>query len=281
MVAAMIIRTLLLLLFVVSAEADERHALRVVSLAPHLTEMLFEIGAGEQVVGTVNYSNYPAAALQIPQVGGYNRLDLEAIIARQPDLIVGWESGNAPTELAQLRRLGFELHVTEPRQLEDVASVMEQLGKLLGRESQATIRGEQFRIRLQQLRDQYRQQRPVRVFYQVWNRPLITINREQIISHVIELCGGENVFADLDALSPQISVEAVLERNPQVIIASGMGEARPEWLDAWSRFPMLQAVKRNNLYHVPPDILQRHGPRLVEGAEQLCKALQNARVKTE
>ncbi len=252
---------------------------RIVSLAPHLTEMLFEIGAGEQIVGTVNYSNYPQAALQIPQVGGYNRLDLEAILALQPDLIVGWESGNNPAELERLQQLGFRLHITEPRQLEDVATVMEQLGRLTGVEQQAQQRAHHYRQRLQRLRDQFHQRQPVSVFYQVWNRPLITINGEQIISHVIELCGGVNVFSGLNSLSPQISVEAVLERDPQVIVASGMDESRPEWLDAWGRYPMLQAVKRNNLYHVPPDILQRHGPRLVEGAEQLCQALQLARSK--
>lgn len=253
---------------------------RIVSLAPHLTEMLFEIGAGELIVGTVNYSNYPLAAQQIPQVGGYNRLDLEAILALQPDLIVGWESGNSPAELKRLQQLGFKLHITEPRQLEDVASVMEQLGMLTGVGHRARQRADHYRQQLQQLRVQFHQQQPVSVFYQVWNRPLITINREQIISHVVELCGGVNVFAELNSLSPQISVEAVLERDPQVIIASGMDESRPEWLDEWNRYRSLQAVVKRNLYHVPPDILQRHGPRLVEGAEQLCKALQKAREKS-
>ena len=275
------VRRLLLLLLTLLMLPVAAQPLRVVSLAPHLTEMLFEIGAGDRVVGTVNYSNYPEAAKQIPQVGGYNRINLEAILALQPDLIVGWESGNAPAELARLQQLGFRVHVTEPRQLEDVATVMEQLGELLGRSTEATARAAVYRARLQQLRDQYHSKRLLRVFYQVWDRPLITVNGEQIISHVIELCGGRNVFHALDSLSPQISVESVLERNPQVIIASGMDEARPEWLDGWRRYPTLQAVVDNHLFHVPPDILQRHGPRLVEGAEQLCKALQKAREKSE
>ncbi len=276
--AASLIRLLLLFLSF-AVQADERHALRVVSLAPHLTEMLFAIGAGEQVVGTVNYSNYPEAAGRIPQVGGYNRLDLEAIIASRADLIVGWESGNAPGELEKLRQLGFKFHISEPRRLEDVATVMEQLGGVLGREQQAGEQAHDYRNHLQQLRNRYQGKHLVDVFYQVWNQPLITINGEQIISHVIELCGGRNVFAGLDSLSPQIGVEAVLERNPEVIIASGMDESRPEWLDSWSRFPLLQAVREENLYHVPPDLLQRHGPRLVEGAKLLCEALEEARQK--
>ena len=246
---------LLLLLPLCAAVAEPPK--RIISLAPHLTEMLFEIGAGEQLVGTVSYSNYPEAATRIPVIGSYNRLDLEAILAQRPDLILGWESGNATAELERLRALGIPLHISEPRKLEDVATVMESLGTLIGQ--------------------QYQQQRPLRVFYQVWNRPLITINGEQIISHVIELCGGINVFANLDSLSPQISVEAVLERDPQVIVASGMDASRPEWLDGGSHYPTLQAVQQGDLYHVPPDILQRHGPRLLQGAEQLCKALQKAR----
>jgi iron complex transport system substrate-binding protein len=278
------IRALLLLLALstgLQVQAEAGRSLRVVSLAPHLTELLFEIGAGGQIVGTVNYSDYPPAALQIPVVGGYNRLDLESIIAVAPDLIVGWESGNAPAELERLRKLGFPLHLSEPRRLEDVATLMEQLGQLLGREAQAGERARRYRLRLQQLQRQYSQQPPLSVFYQLWNRPLLTINGEQIISHVIELCGGRNIFAGLDSLSPQISIEAVLQHNPQVIIASGMDGARPEWLDGWKSYPVLRAVQQGHLYHVPPDILQRHGPRLIEGAEQLCSALQRARGITE
>ncbi len=269
------------LLWILLFQAHAGETLRIVSLAPHLTEMLFEIGAGEQLVGTVNYSNYPQAATEIPQVGGYNRLDLEAILARQPDLIVGWESGNHPAELERLQQLGFELLITEPRRLEDVAKVMERLGKRLGREAVAQQRADHYREQLRQLRERYRQASPISVFYQVWNRPLLTVNGEQIISHVIELCGGENVFADLNGLSPQIGVEAVLERNPQVILASGMDASRPEWLDGWGRYRTLQAVQRGNLYHVEPDILQRHGPRLVLGAAEVCKALQHARDKSQ
>lgn len=272
------IRTLLLFLvsFAVQAGSGE---LRIVSLAPHLTEILFEIGVGHQIVGTVNYSNYPEAAKKIPQVGGYNRLDLEGILAKQPDLVLGWESGNAPAELERVRQLGLEVIVTEPHQLEEVAQVMELLGERLGHAQQAKERAARYRQQLQQLREQYQQQRSVTVFYQVWNRPLITVNGEQVISDVIELCGGRNIFADLDGLSPQISVEAVLARNPQVIIASGMGVSRPEWLEDWKRYPVLQAVQQENLFHVVPEILQRHGPRLVEGAAAVCDILENVRSK--
>lgn len=280
----MLIRVLLLLVLALPLQAEPLKikavsAQRIISLAPHITEILFEVGAGEQVVGTVNYSNYPEEAMRIPQVGGYNRLDLEAILQLQPDLILGWESGNSTAEIERLRALGLPIRLSEPHRLEDIATLMEQFGALTGHVEQGRQRAELYRQRLQQLRSRYTNRPPVTVFYQVWNQPLITINGEQVISDVIALCGGINVFADLSGLSPRISVEAVLQRNPQVIIASGMDASRPEWLDEWRRYPVLGAVAGDNLYHVPPDILQRHGPRLVDGAEQLCLALEEARSK--
>ncbi len=271
--------SILLLLVTCSANGEERAAVRIISLAPHITEILFEIGAGEQIVGTVSYSDYPNAAKEIPRIGGYNRLDLESILEKRPDLVLGWESGNSPVEIEQLKALGLHVVVTEPRQLGDVAALMERYGQLVGREEQARKKAARYRQRLQQLRDNYQHQLPLTVFYQVWNSPLITVNGEQIISDVVELCGGVNVFASLDTLSPRVSVEAVLEKNSQVIIASGMDESRPEWLDGWSQYPTLQAVQNGNLYHVPPDILQRHGPRLVKGVEAVCRVLAMAREK--
>ncbi len=276
----MLIRYLLLLFWVVPLQAQPP-AERIISLAPHITEILFEIGAGEQVVGTVNYSDYPQEATLIPEVGGYNRLDLERIIQLHPDLVLGWHSGNSYIEIERLRSLGLRVVITEPRQLGDVAGLMEQYGQLVGREELASQQADRYRKGLQQLRDKYQHQAPLMVFYQVWNSPLITVNGEQIISNAIELCGGVNVFASLDTLSPQIGIEAVLEKNPEVIIASGMDESRPEWLDEWNRYPVLRAVERQNLYHVPPDILQRHGPRLIKGVEALCRVLTLTRAKDQ
>lgn len=272
---------MLLLLVACSAYGEEGGAKRIISLAPHITEILFKIGAGDRLVGTVSYSDYPKAAREIPRVGGYNRLDLETILERRPDLVLGWGSGNSPAELEQLRVLDLPVVVTEPRQLGDVADLMERYGQLIGTEEQARKEAARYRQRLQQLRDKYQHQSPLTVFYQVWNSPLITVNGEQIISDAVELCGGVNVFAYLDTLSPRVSVEAVLEKNAQVIIASGMDESRPEWLDAWVQYPALQAVQSGNLYHVPPDILQRHGPRLVEGVEAVCRVLAEVRGKDQ
>lgn len=252
-------------------------AQRIVSLAPHLTELLFAIGAGDRIVGTVSYSDYPPAAKQIPRVGGYSELDLERIVALRPDLIVAWQSGNSPAQLTRLQSLGIPVYRNEPRRLDDIPRTMEQLGVLAGTSAVAVPAARAWRSRLAQLRARYAHATPLRVFYEVWHRPLMTVNGQHLISAAIELCGGSNVFAGLSALAPQISLEAVLAANPDVIVASGMADARPEWLDDWRRWPQLKAVQEHNLFFVPPALLQRAGPRFLEGTEQLCLALDRAR----
>ena len=235
-------------------------ASRIVSLAPHLTELLFAAGAGDQVVGVVSYSDYPEAAKALPQVGSYTNVDMEALAALKPDLVVAWKSGNRNAHLDRLAALGVAIYVNEPRNLDDVAHSLENLGRLAGTEAEAQAAASQFRTRLQRLRSQYSNQAAVRTFYQVWDRPLMTINGAHLIGDVIRLCGGENIFADLPQLAPTISIESVLSANPDAIVASGMGEERPEWLDQWRRWPSLTAVSRDNLFFIPPAIIQRHTP---------------------
>lgn len=254
-------------------------AQRIVSLAPHVTEILYAAGAGERIVGTVEYSDYPPAAKALPRVGGYSRLDLEAVLALKPDLIVGWESGNADAALTKLRALGLPVYVNQPNRMLDVARSIEQVGRLAGTSAAADAAAARFRERHAQFAARYSGRPKIRVFYQIWKQPLMTINGKQIISDVIALCGGENVFAELPVLAPTVSVEAVLAANPEVIVASGMGEARPEWVDDWRRWPALGAVARDNLYFIPPDLIQRHTPRVLDGAERLCGFLETARAK--
>jgi iron complex transport system substrate-binding protein len=255
----------------------EQPARRIISLAPHVTEQLFAIGAGERIVGAVDYSDYPQQAKAIPRVGGYSRLDLERILALQPDLVVGWQSGNDARQLERLQQLGLAVYLSEPRHLDDIASNMERLGRLSGAEKQARAAAARFRQGIAALRAQHQNVARLRVFYQIWNRPLMTVNGEHLINDVITLCGGGNIFAAIDTLTPTVSEEAVLAANPQVIIASGMAAERPEWLDDWRRWPQLAAVKNKQLYVIPPDIIQRATPRLLQGAERICQLLDTAR----
>lgn len=254
-------------------------ARRIVSLSPHITELLFAVGAGDRIVGNVDYGNYPPAARALPKVGDYANLDLEGIVALKPDLVMGWQSGNPPAAVARLRAMGLQVHLSEPGRIEDIAGEMERIGRLAGTEAVANAAANAFRERHARLAARYSPRPPVTVFYQIWKQPLMTINSKQIISDAIRLCGGRNVFAQLQGLAPTVSVEAVIAANPEVIVASGMGESRPEWLDDWKRWNTLTAVARDNLYFVPPDLLQRHTPRILDGAEKLCAHLEAARGK--
>ncbi|MCW8885729.1 MAG: cobalamin-binding protein [Motiliproteus sp.] len=252
-------------------------AQRIISLSPHSTEMLYSAGAGDKVVGVVSFSNYPEAATRLPQVGGYRQIDLEAVLALQPDLVVGWHSGNPKVAIERIRSLGIPVYLTEPRAIEQIATNLERLGSLTGSAFVAKAKAGDFRARLQFLQQTYQHRTPVSVFYQVWNEPLMTINGEHMINSLIELCGGKNVFSELPAIAPTISRESVLAANPEVIVASGMNEERPDWLDHWRKWSGLEAVRRNNLFFVPPDLLQRQTVRVMDGAEQLCSHLQTAR----
>lgn len=254
-------------------------AQRIVSLSPHITELLFAAGAGSRVVGNVEYGDHPPEAKSIPKVGAYSRLDLEAIVALRPDLVLGWASGTSQAAISRLRAMGLTVYVIETHRIADIAGELERLGQLAGTEAQANAAAAAFRQRHARLVERYSRRPPVAVFYQIWKQPLMTVNREQIISDAIQLCGGRNVFAQLATLAPTVSVEAVIAANPEAIVASGMDAARPEWLDDWRRWHTLQAVTSNNLYFVPPELIQRHTPRILDGAERLCEQLEAARGK--
>jgi len=228
-------------------------------------------------VGAVTYSDYPPEAAEIPRIGTYNNINIELILASRPDLVIAWKEGNQRQQVEKLMKMGLAVYVNAPSALEDIARDIRQFGILTGNRSDAERAGREFMSSLRALRRRYEGAREVSVFYQTWHRPLLTINRHQFIGQILSLCGGKNIFADLDVLSPQVSEEAVLLRNPRVIIASGMGQARPDWLDRWRQWPSLQAVRENNLLYVPPAIIQRHTPRLLEGARRVCRFLQRVR----
>lgn len=252
-------------------------AKRIIALAPHLAESLYAAGAGDRLVGTVDYSDYPPAAKMLPRVGGYSRIDLEAVAALKPDLILAWESGNSMPQVDKLRALGLSVFVSQPNKMENIADQLERMGQLAGTEAVAKAAALNFRQRLEELRAANAGKAKVRVFYQIWKAPLMTVGGPQIISDAITLCGGSNVFGHLAKMAPTVSLEAVLEADPEAIVATGMGDAKPEWLHDWAKWTRLTAVKRNNLFHINPDIMQRHTPRILDGAEQLCTHLDTAR----
>lgn len=252
-------------------------AKRVVSLVPHITEILFAAGAGDTLVGAVSHSDYPDAANAIPRVGGYKTVSLETVVALQPDLIVAWLSGNGMGQIQPFIDMGYPVYIDEPQNLEDIATSLHDLGRLTGHSQTADVEGERFLEELNVLKVSYSNREPVSVFYQVWNDPLQTLNGSNIISEVISLCGGRNIFADAIATVPQVNIEALLQANPEAIIASGMGEARPEWLDEWRNWPFLQAAEKEHLFFIPPNHVQRYAPRILLGTRLMCEQLEQVR----
>lgn len=254
-------------------------AMRIISLAPSLTELLYAAGAGDKLVGVVEYSDYPEAAKTLPIIGRYDMLDMEKILQLQPDLVVAWQSGNPRASVNRLRELGLTVYIAEPKSLESIPSHIRRLATLAGTESDAAMVIAEFETKLAALSAAYRGKTAVRTFYQVWDKPLISAGGNELINDIIQLCGGLNIFADINLLAPKVSIEAVLTRNPEAIVASGMDIERPEWLDEWLNWEQLSAVSTSSLFFVPPELLQRHTPRALIGAERLCEQLDQARTK--
>jgi len=247
-------------------------ARRIVSLAPHATELLFAAGAGDRVVGVVATSDYPPAARSLPAVGDARALDLERIIALKPDLVVGWPY-TSPAQAATLAARGIALFVSDPATPMAIADELERLGVLAGTSATAAPAARALRERWRKLAARDRTDPPVRVFYEIWDAPLFTLGGRHLVSQAIAACGGENVFAALTLPAPVVSVEAVLAARPEVIVAGAAGGVRPSWLDDWKKWPALPAVADGALVTVDADLLHRAGPRFVAGAEALCAAI--------
>lgn len=252
-------------------------ASRIISLAPNLTELLFAAGAGEKIVGTVRYSDYPEAAKSIRLIGDSFNLDIESIISLKPDLIVLWTSGTGEPAYRKLADLGFTVYRFEPDTLEKIASSITRFGQLANTEQLANVESARLLEQIKQLRQQYSHKDKIKVFYQFWDRPVFTVNGRHLISRIIELCGGRNIYSDLSPLTPQVNPESVLQLNPEVIVASGENDTPPEWLDFWRKWPDLTANANHHIYSIPPDYIQRHTPRIMRGATMMCEFIDKAR----
>lgn len=249
-------------------------AKRIVSLAPSITELLYAAGAGNRIVGAVDYSDYPKDALKIPRVGGAGALDVERIVSLKPDLVVAWKSGNPSGQIDKLKSLGLPVFYAEPRHLQDIAVDIERLGVLSGSQREALRAAQAFSSSVATLRRRYSKKKAVSVFYEVWPSPLMTVSDRHIISEVLHLCGATNVFGKLTMLTPTVSTESVIVADPRVIVSSG-----PEkWLGAWKKWDM-SATRQGHLFHIPADLISRPSPRIIEGAKLLCSQIEAARDK--
>ncbi|ANF24313.1 cobalamin-binding protein [Stutzerimonas stutzeri] len=241
---------------------------RVVSLAPSLSEIMLELDAKALLVGVLDGGERPASLEAIPSVGRMGQLEMESLLALQPTLVLLWPDSISRAQRDQLSQFGIPVLVVQPLSLEQLAEQFARVGQRIGRGEQGRELQRQFSLGLEQLRRRYHREQPLSVFYQVWNRPLYTLGGRQIVSEAIEVCGGRNVFADLQLPAPQVSVESVLSRNPDVILA-GSGAQLSEW-NAW---PQLEAVRKGQLWEVPDKGLERPSFQMLGAIRKLCEVM--------
>jgi iron complex transport system substrate-binding protein len=244
----------------------QQPAKRIISLSPDLTEILFSIGAGKKIVGVMRGSDFPSQARQLPIVADYQAMDREAIVILHPDLVVTW-SDYRPAQ--QLKKFSIPIYVSHPKQLTDIPKTIRRLGCLVGDEKTAEKVAKQFEEHYQILKTKYIHARKVRVFYQVWSKPLVTVTQNSWINDVISLCGGQNIFANLSGVSPEVNVEAVIAMNPDVIVGLEMSH--------WAQWKILSAVRSHQIYSLNTDLIERAGPRILDGAEAMCHILDEER----
>jgi iron complex transport system substrate-binding protein len=267
--------SLTLLLFVAVAAHAAAPAQRIVSLAPHLTELAFTAGAGDHIVATVEFSDHPDAARNIPRIGDAFRVDLERLLALRPDAVLVWESGTPAPTVERVRALQVPVVLFQTQRLEHVATVLRAIGRLAGTSEVAERAASDYERRIQELRDQYRARASLSVFIEVDDRPLYTVNGQQIISEIVELCGGRNVFADLSELAPAIGIESVIAANPQVIVSTD--DTVPDAAAEWDRWRHIDAVRTGNVYTLRSDDIARATTRLTVAVEAVCRTLDTAR----
>ena len=251
-------------------------AQRVISMAPHITELLFAAGGGARVVGAMNYSDYPEAAKRFPLIGSNQQIDMELVLSLKPDLLVVWKSGNTARQLEQLKSLGVPMYYSEPQKLDDVATSLTRLGQLMGTEAAAQATAADYRQKISALTARYANKAPVRVFYQIWEKPIFTLNGEHIVSDALRVCGGVNVFARLRVVAPSVSAEAVVQANPEAILGGERHDAETG-INIWKPYSAMLAVQRTNLFMLDSELLTRASPRIAEGTAVLCEKLEAAR----
>ncbi|HEH9415396.1 TPA: cobalamin-binding protein [Aeromonas salmonicida] len=242
---------------------------RIISLTPHLTELLYDIGAGDRIVATDDASDFPPEVAPLPRVANYRSINLEALLAQKPDLVVAWRSAQSRM-LAPVEKLGIPVFYSEPTDFASLADEMRSLGRLLGTRQKADQQADAYLARLDALKQRYGKPKPVSVFYQLWYPPLTSVNDSTWPGHAIRLCGGRNIMADAASPYPQVGLEQVIKANPGLILA---GSRDPAVLAHWRQWAMLDAVKQQRLVLINPDELHRFTPRALNAVEQVCEAI--------
>ena len=255
-------------------------AQRIISLAPHLTELVYAAGAGARLIAVGAYSDFPAAAKLLPQVGDASNLDLERIITLKPDLILAWKSNVSPLAVERLRNLSIPVYVSETRRLAGIPALMRNIGLLAGTSNSADAAATKFDNEVREMARGAQGKTIVPTFIEIWHDPLLSVNGEHIISEVVSLCGGRNVLATAPTLTPSIGLEVLLQANPSAIIGGGSAASEAEFQHLWQRHYSINAVRRQMIFYLNPDWIQRATPRILFGAKVICDGLERARRNT-
>ena len=259
-----------------------RPAQRIVSLAPGATAMLFAAGAGERVVGTSAYSDEPQAATRVERVGDAQSFDLERILALHPDVVVVWSGGTSPTQLARMEGVGLHIYRHRLARLDDIPASLARFGRLAGTEGAAQAAAAQITQRIAALRERYHQATPATVLIQVWDRPIYTVGRTEIMTDVIHACGYRSLYEDLTDPGPAVTLESVLARDPQIILTLPPdANSGRDWVAAWRAYPSMRAVRSGRVVSWTDQRLSRLGPSIVDAAEDLCRALRQPQPQPE
>lgn len=258
-------------------QSNTEYPKRIIALSPHAVEMLYAIGAGDNIVATISHADYPQAAKKIEIIGDYRGITLEKLITLKPDLVVSWPSGNKINQVQQIEKLGYNVVVSDPKTLMDIASDIRNLGKLTGHSKQAEQVAKTFEAELESITKKYQHRTPVKTFYQLWSKPLMTISKGSWINQFITRCGGINVFGDADNPYPKISTENVLLTGAQVILIPDDNQTRSHELFDWKHWQVLPAVKNKQIYYPNAKILHRPTPRVLAPMKQVCEFIDKAR----
>ena len=232
--------------------------------------MLVAAGAGGQLVGTIEYSGQPASEMKLPRIGSADAIDMERLIALRPDVVVVWPDGNSPAQIRTLERLGISVYRQEAVTLDGIPDSLRRLGRLAGTSRVADRRAGALAAKLARLRKEYANSAPPTAFLEVWDRPLYTVGRGELMSDALGVCGARNAFADLPQRAPAIGIEAVIARNPDIIIAAAPPGKGAAWLAQWRRFPSLQAVKTGHLLAFEDQRLTALGPGAIDATAAMC-----------
>lgn len=257
---------------------QHKQNLKIIALAPHIVELLFDIGAGHQIIATGTYADFPEQAKTLPRVGDHSRLQIEKILQLRPDLVIAWRSGNSLTDLARLEEFGIRVFYSDPKVLEDVSKEIRIFGELTGRQQQANLLADNYQLHLTNMRKQYAAKQSISVFYEIWPAPMQTIAGDAWPQQHLDLCGARNIFAEINEDYPSVSLEQVISRMPQVIIQPKAAQQIESRLFDWQQFGFIPAVENHFILRPNADKVYRMTTRVLSEIELLCENIERARL---